>query len=107
MDFAGQWGWHQVDAAALKQIAGRLALFERMTWAELQKPGSHTIATGFNPDRICLDAQRRLEDLQLDDRDQIWELHLGGQPRLWGMRERDAFHFLWWDPLHEVCPPKK
>src|SRR5712692_9401212 len=44
IDWGGPYGWSAVDPNTLQVIAKKLAMFETMTWAELQKPGMHTTA---------------------------------------------------------------
>jgi len=53
---------------------------------------------------IIKDAQKRLEELKLDDVDQLYSLRLNGRERLWGIRSNDKFSILWWDPEHQICP---
>lgn len=58
-------------------------------------------------DALCGDAQSRLEKIERDDAPSLWEVRLGGAQRYWGFLIGPVFHFLWWDPNHEVCPTKK
>ena len=75
-----------------------------MTWAELQRPGPHTPATEIDPTGIDLAALRRLQELRLDDIDALWELHINGLVRLWGLRVGRLFECIWFDPQHQVFP---
>jgi hypothetical protein len=45
LDFDGPWGWGKMDAKTLKDVHGKLAQFETMTWAEVNHPntGCHPI----------------------------------------------------------------
>jgi len=45
--------------------------------------------------------------LELDDTTELYELHISGLKRVWGLRHEPAFWPLWWDPEHTVCPSKK
>ena len=58
-------------------------------------------------DHLKDEATKRLNKLQFDDAEALWELRVGGKPRFWGVRLGSCFHFLWWDPEHKVCPTKK
>lgn len=85
---------------ALINIIGKLKAFERSTWPEIERAGSHFIEVS----AIIRDAQRRLEALKLDDTSDLFSLRLSGTERLWGLRSNDVFSLLWWDPDHQVCP---
>jgi hypothetical protein len=51
--------------------------------------------------------RHRLTALQLDDVEDLWEFHLGGETRVWGIRRGAVCYLLWWDPGHEVWPSTK
>jgi hypothetical protein len=53
---------------------------------------------------IIGEAQRRLVAIAQDDIDDLFSLHLGGKPRVWGVRDGSVLRLLWWDPEHEICP---
>lgn len=105
-DLAGRWCWNEGNDA-LRKIVKKLGDFETMTWGELQRPGQHPTSTRIAIDRLDPLAQARLTEIDADDTDFLWELHLGGEPRLWGIRVLGDFFLLWWDPGHEVCPVTK
>ncbi|MBE3069939.1 MAG: hypothetical protein IMZ55_05305 [Acidobacteria bacterium] len=50
------------------------------------------------------EAQRRLVEIKVDDRDELLRLRFGGTQRLWGVRAGRFFLALWWDPQHTICP---
>jgi len=61
-------------------------------------------------DKIEPPAQRRLDDLGIDDTGTLYQLKIpGGQgkQRLWGIRQENVFQILWWDPNHTVYPLNK
>ncbi len=79
----------------------------RSAYARLKGDFTHSGSVGAK--RIPLHdldrkAQARLERIQFDDADALWELGVGGQPRLWDVRDGNCFRFPWWDPIHSVCP---
>jgi len=92
-----------VDGAALDQILRKLPDFESMTWAEMQQ-GRHQPAKPIPIEHLCTRAKARLEEIGLDDFDALWELHVAGLPRLWGIRIQATFLLLWIDLDHAVCP---
>jgi hypothetical protein len=52
-------------------------------------------------------ALARLDAIGLADMTKISVLRLGGQQRLYGFRDRNVFHLVWWDPRHEIWPSHK
>ena len=75
-----------------------------MTWNELTKPRSnHPMPV----DKICKEAQRRLEQIHLDDYETLYQLQIEGIERLWGIRDENVLNILWWDPEHKVYPVEK
>jgi hypothetical protein len=103
VDFEGPWGCGPADGAALDGILRRLRDFETMTWAEMQR-GKHRSAKEIPVAHLCARAQARLAAIGHDDVDGLWELHLAGKPRLWGIRAESIFFVVWFDLDHEVCP---
>lgn len=103
VDHDGRWGFGDVAPGDLVEILKKLAHFESMTIHEIfhngDEPGKH-----YRPDALIPDAQRRLEDLLLDDETRISRLRLKGAQRLYGIVREECFEVLWWDSLHEVCP---
>jgi hypothetical protein len=102
-DFDGPWGCGPVDGSALEQILRRLSDFESMTWAEMRL-GKHPPAKPIPIQHLCAQAQARLAEIRQDDFDALWELHVAGLPRLWGIRTQAVFNLLWFDLDHAVCP---
>ncbi len=90
--------------APLIEVVKKLGQFESMTWFQIDAAGSHPIEVY----KLIKVARDRLEELKLDDFDELYSLRLTGTQRLWGIRDRNVFRALWWDPEHEICPsPKK
>lgn len=52
-------------------------------------------------------AQDRLTQLQMDDLDVVWSIHIDGKFRIWGIRAASLMQILWIDPCHEICPSHK
>ena len=103
MDFDGEWSWAKITMLEFRHVHAKLKEFEKLTWAEA--------STGHRPrlkripvERICREAQQRLAVLKLDDTTELYELHINGKRRVWGLRQEPAFMPLWWDPEHTVCP---
>lgn len=99
------WGMLHVGIKHfLDEILCKMKDFETRTWAEI-KGGkqNHSIAV----DLIEPVAQKRLQELGLDDLDSVFSLRLTGTKRLFGIRTGRVFEVLWYDPEHEICPSLK
>lgn len=110
LEHAGSWSW-DVNAAALREITTFLSQMEKLTWTEIRaqmfnsKKGSHRKHHPMPPELLCVEAQRRLRALRLDDLDEMFRFRLGNKPRLWGVVDTDGvFYPVWWDPEHKVYP---
>jgi hypothetical protein len=91
----------------LRQIVGFLAQMERLTWAEIRAQnhgGGHRKHHAIPIGSLCSEAQRRLENLKLDDLDDLFEFRLGNRRRLWGHVHDGVFYPVWWDEHHQVYP---
>lgn len=105
LDFDGPWGWASADLATLRQVHQKLCHFEKRTGAEVFGPnvGHKMIA----PDHLPKKASRRLGELGVDDTDKLCELRLTGKQRVWGLRQENIIHLLWWDPEHTVFASRR
>lgn len=103
VDLEGPWGWSRIAVSALDRVLKFMHGLETMRPTEIFGTRSKFIAL----DAICPEAYKRLETLELDDRDGLWELRVSGRERIWGDRQEQIFYPVWWDPRHEVCPSKK
>ena len=101
LDLDGPWGSDKLNAATMRTIHDKMCWFESMTANEVFGPnvGHKRIPV----ESLRPDAQQRLQQIERDDVDELWELRLWGAPRLWGFRQGNVFHALWWDPDHTVC----
>ena len=109
MDHAGSWSW-QVTATDLRQILAFLSAMERLTWTEVlaqltsSKRGSHRKHHSMPAEHLCVEAQRRLQELNLDDFAELFRFRLGNKARLWGIINEHVFYPVWWDSAHQVYP---
>jgi hypothetical protein len=83
--------------------------FEKLMDMEAKPWPQFTLDGSIGAKRIPLEnlpdtTTARLRRLKLDDADALWELRMGNKPRFWGVRIRNCFHFLWWDPSM-LCAP--
>jgi hypothetical protein len=113
LDFQDEWGWPFVTGPKLTEIVVFLKEMERLTWTEIRQQ-----MTGgerrrgekhkYIPTDHCCDvAQRRLEELELDEYADSWfRFRLANQERLWGVVQDRIFYPVWWDHDHNVCPSR-
>jgi hypothetical protein len=107
-----KWGWNRLGAEGLWELLhGKLADFESMTWAEIQRAAggrSHGNNSHFVEVKdCCKEARDRLLDLRMDDTDEVFSLRLTGTLRLYGIRDGRVLRFIWHDPEHSVYPTKR
>jgi hypothetical protein len=104
-DQDGRWCFH--DAADdLRSVLTQLASFESMKVGEVF-PGGGYPGKEYDVESIpSAEALERLYAIGLADMTKISVIRLGGQPRLYGFRQGNVFHVVWWDPEHEIWPSK-
>jgi len=103
--YAEVGGWIRLQPGDLDELLARFRQWEMMTWGEILSEGrrqNHAISVN-----QCIDkAQERLEFLKLDDLEELTSLRVNSKGRVLGIRDREVFRILWWDPEHEVCPSR-
>ena len=103
MEMEGPWPWHPITKDKLLEAREKLSSFETSTWAQLSHGGKPRLKR-IPRENLDPKAQKRLQTLSMDDFDDVYELRLSGDCRIWGVREEPVFMLLWWDPDHKVCP---
>lgn len=105
IDTGGPWSWNNITGCDWwEHICPAKHNFSTMKWSEIVGDRHHPI----DVEQIIPEAQKRLEEIQNEDIDSLYSFAIGGKPRIWGIRDRNIFRVLWWDPDHEICPaPKK
>jgi len=105
-DHEGPWCFHETANGDLCDVLAQLAQFESMKVGELF-PGGGYPGKDYNVEEIpTSQAHERLDAIGLADMTKISVLRLGGQPRLYGFRDGNVFHVVWWDPQHEIWPSR-
>ncbi len=100
----GPWSWTRLRAEHVDGLRSKLAEIEKLTWSEATNGGypMKSCRLGSAP----RDLLRRLDEIERDDIDCLFEIRLDGTTRVWGARRGNVFHVLWWDPDHEVWPSR-
>jgi len=100
----GHFGWKKCGLAKIEEIHEKLCHHEKMSIKEFHTlPGTNKIPV----DRLSKKARDRIEELNLDDAEELFEIRLSGKERVWGTMTGAVFNLLWWDPNHEVYEVKK
>lgn len=100
MDMSGPFSCAGITFDEWQLILSKMRQWEKMTWYEIAGRRDHAI----DVDNLSSEAKKRLIELQLDDIDEVFSLHIDGKKRLFGIRDRNIFRVLWWDREHKVCP---
>ena len=89
----------------------KMKRYESMTWSEIERSsGTKTygnmshfvdVATG-----VEQEFQKRLVELGILE-DSIYSLHLEGPKKLIGIRDKEVFDIIWYDPDHSVTRQRK
>jgi len=109
IDHDGKWGWKFIGQKRWEKIIlPHLRDREKMTWVEIeQQSGGPKDGSNNHPipcERLCKDAQKRLEELITEDIDELFSLRVQGEIRIWGIRRERVLQILWFDFEHEVYP---
>ena len=100
MEVVDPFGWHNLNANELQFVREKLKEFESMTWSQIlvvAKKQNHSVSI----DDLIKEAQKRLTEINLDDLDQLYSLHLSGKKRVWGyIVDQGVMNLLCWDPEH-------
>lgn len=103
MDLSGSFSCRDITHDEWSLILSKMRLWETMTWNEIEGRRDHSISV----ENLSEAAKKRLAEIQLDDIDEVFSLHIDGKKRLFGIRDRNIFKVLWWDREHNVCPSHK
>jgi hypothetical protein len=105
IDDGGPWGRSILtEGHAWDDILPKIKNFESMTWGQIEQDRKRNHSVPISS--LCKDAQKRISVIRLDV-DELFRFRLTGEQRLWGVRDRNRFKLLWWDPDHEICPAAK
>lgn len=100
-----QWGWKNLNLQDIQSIFQKLKNYESRTWKEIHSDKHRDHPVPIN--QLVNKAQKRLEELHLEDAGELYRLRLSGKQRIWGILDGYIFKILWWDPGHTVCPSEK
>lgn len=109
-DYGGWLGLMQGAPERLIEVFHTLHQFEGSTWAQLRtdRPSDPTLHYYEDPTVIARWAQQRLAEFNTRRvGDPLWAFHITGERVVWGFKDGDTFHVLWWDPEHRVYPTRK
>ena len=95
-----------------KEFLEKMISYSNMTWSEINKQthddgrSKHHFLSDVR--KFSKEARKRVEVLELmGDTDRIFSFALTNKMRIIGLREREFFHVLWYDPEHGIYPSEK
>jgi hypothetical protein len=106
IDITEYWCLGGISTSDLHQLLPRLKHFETMKIKELFYGGTsaRNLGKNYSVNTIIPAAQKRLQQLGMDDQDEIFRLRIDGEKRLYGILRGFEFSIIWWDPEHEIFP---
>lgn len=107
---SGAWRF-QPSADDACELFDFLCEMGRLKWSEIERQNTggrnrrskhHSQPLG----SLTSGAQSDLRKRKLDETfgDEMFRFRLSGTKRLWGFRDGQTFHVVWWDPDHAVYP---
>jgi hypothetical protein len=97
------FGFHEIDGVALKNLQQRLRGYECRTWRDILHARQHSDDHFMPVDKISKEARTLLEQSGVGDVDEVVSLRVGGKCGMWGiMQSGGTLLILWWDPKHLV-----
>lgn len=94
-----------------REFLDKMISYATMTWGQLRQQ-THDDGKSkhhyLDADKISRTAQERLAAMHLEENsDQVYYIALKNKLRIVGLRDKDKFHVLWYDPEHDVYPSTK
>lgn len=103
-----QWGASCNTQCLIRVIEGLRDLEWLTSWGEVFRLTSgranNTRNHSISISELCRGAQKRLEELNLDDIDVLYSIALGGTLRVWGIMQDAILRIVWVDQHHEIYP---
>ena len=95
-----------------KEFLDKMISYSSMTWREVRmqthdggRSKHHFLS---DTDRFSREARERIAEMNLgEETDRIFSFALQNRLRIVGLRERELFHVLWYDPEHRVYPSER
>lgn len=105
-----RWGLDK-NTQMLPDVLKYLKGLESQTWRSILTDTSgradNTRNHAIGIDRLCKDAQKRAEEIKLDEFDELVSIAISGTGRVWGVLLDGVYYIVWFDPQHEVYPVTK
>lgn len=94
-----------------QEVLDKIISYSSMTWREILRQthdGGKSKNHSLVYESLSVEAQERLRIKELEDvSDSIFSFALNNLLRIVGIRDKEKFHVLWYDPEHQVCPSKR
>ena len=107
LDTSGKWS---LTIEVLKENWGKMNRLQGMQWGAILQDSHKNPHHSVPIEKIIPDAQKRLRKLGYKT-EQLQGLlisfRLTGKKLIWAIREGNLAYVLWYDPEHEICPPRR
>jgi hypothetical protein len=110
-DLEGTWSWRQNRQWSKQDwediIKPSVDVLSNPTWADIyaQTTGlGHRKHHDMEVSQICNEAQKRWQDIGLEEYDTVFRFRFSSNQRLWGYKIVHKFKIVWWDPYHKIYP---
>jgi hypothetical protein len=94
-----------------QEVLDKIIKYSSMTWREILQQthdGGKSKHHFLRYESLSGEAQMRLQSKKLEEAsDSIFSFALTNLLRIIGIRDKEKFHVLWYDPEHKVCPSKR
>ena len=106
--YVGSWDW-DLQPSETADVLVMLEHMSQLTWREVKSLQTHSkrktrrLNHSQGIETVCVEAQERLVELQLD-LDEIFRLRHGNLTRIWGYLQGPILKLLWFDRQHLVYP---
>lgn len=89
---------HDLRRQDLKQLANFLRRLSAMTWSQIRT------SDGIKMKKIPRYSLTYPVPPSVSEEEEIFELRVSQEHRLWGFQHNGTFYVIWFDPTHAVCP---
>ncbi|EOP46686.1 MAG6450 family protein [Bacillus cereus] len=89
---------HELTKRDLKHLSNFLRRVSVMTWSQIR------LSDGIKTKKIPITSLRYTLPNSVSEEEEILEMRVSQEHRLWGFQNQSTFYVIWFDPNHSVCP---
>ncbi|MBY0597675.1 MAG6450 family protein [Bacillus bingmayongensis] len=88
----------ELNKKDLKQLSNFLRRVSGMTWSQIR------LSDGIKTKKIPVSSLRYALPNSVSEEEEILEMRVSQEHRIWGFQNQSTFYVIWFDPKHAVCP---